>query len=229
MTRIGMIAVVVVAMVLAGCGDGSRGKDPIAGSASEAQKAKLLKELDARFENPQAHYQLGKLYHQDGLLERAEYHYNTAIGFDATNRPAQAAMIKLLKDRRDPERAQIAAEMYMTQASVSGDALMNLGRAFQREGLDDYALTCYQKAQGVEPNSASVYKQLGYFYLAKGDKVQAESNLRRSFELNPTQAEVAGELGRMGVQVQVPPKAKTDVLAPVKNLFGGQTDETVKE
>jgi len=227
MTRIGMIAVAAAAIVLAGCGDGSR-KDPISSSASEARKAKLLASLDKRFENSQAHYELGKIYHQNNLLERAEYHYNTAIGFDATHRPAQAAMVKLLRDRRNPERAQIAAEMYMTQASVSGESLMALGRAFQREGLDDYVLTCYQKAQGLEPNSASIYKQLGYFYLAKGDKVRAEANLRRSFELNPNQPELAGELGRMGVRVQIPPKPKTDLLSPVKNLFGSKEDETVK-
>ena len=227
-TRIGMIAVLVLAIGVAGCEMFGGRKDPIQNSASETQKAKLLKELDRKFENPQAHYELAKLYHQDRLLGKAEYHYNTAIGFDALHRPAQAGMVKLLIDQRNPERAQIAAEMYITQASVNGDALMLLGRAFQREGLDDYALECYQKAQMIEPNSASVYKQLGYFYLAKGDRVQAENNLRRSFELNPNQPEVAGELGRMGVMVQIPPKPKTDLLAPVKNLFGGEKDETVK-
>ena len=56
----------------------------------------------------------------------------------------------------------------------------------------------------MSPNSAVIYKQMGLYYKNKGDIVRAEENLRRSFQLNPNQPEVAGVLGRMGVMVQIP-------------------------
>ena len=88
-----------------------------------------------------------------------------------------------------------------------------LGRAFQAQQLDEYALGCYQQALAQAPNSAAIYKQIAYYYLAKGDKVRAEENLKQSFRINPRQPEVAGELGRLGVLIQVPRK---QVIKPKK-------------
>jgi lipoprotein NlpI len=56
--------------------------------ATERKKAKLLKSLDRKFENPDAHYELGRLYQADGLWSQAEYRYNVALGFDPTHREA---------------------------------------------------------------------------------------------------------------------------------------------
>ena len=230
MLRTGMIAVVLTAAFLAGCGGGTKSGDArLSRSAAEARKAELLTTLGGRYENPEAHYELGRIYHQEGLMERAEFHYNVAMGFDPVHRRAQAAMVKLLKDRRETQRSQIAADMYIKQASTSSDSLMALGRAFQREGLDDYALRSYQQAQSLSPNAAPIHKQLGYFYLRKGDRVRAESYLRRSFEIDPNQADVASELGRMGVRVQVPPRKATGFLGPIRDAVGGEpADPTIK-
>jgi tetratricopeptide (TPR) repeat protein len=170
----------------------------------DSEKQALLKQIERKYENPRAHYELGKLYHRDGLLDRAEWEYRVAIGFDPVLYPAQAAVVKVLKDMNNPEKSKMAAQMYTDQAAVSAEASLRLGRALQNEGLDDAALTAYQQAANLAPNSAVVFKQLGYYHLAKGDKVRAEENLRRSIQLDPYQSEVAGELGRMGVMVQIP-------------------------
>ena len=98
----------------------------------------------------------------------------------------------------------------MNQAGTSASASLRLGQAFQRELLDDYAVACYQQALGLAPNSAAIHRQIGYYYLSKTDKVRAEGYLRRSFQIDPYQAEVAGVLGRMGVVVQVPRKTGTN-------------------
>ncbi|NLK41398.1 MAG: tetratricopeptide repeat protein [Planctomycetes bacterium] len=199
------------------------------GAAASAQvpdrKGELLTSIAARYENPQAHYELGKIYHQEGRYDRAEFHYNVAISFDPVHRQAQAALVKLYQDRKDPQRARITAETYINQAATSAASLMALGRGFQREKLDDYALTCYKRAAELEPTSASIHKQLGYFYLSKGDTVLAENHLRRSFELDPNQPDVAAELGRMGVRVQIPARKSTGLLGPLR---GAEPDETIK-
>ena len=60
----------------------------------------------------------------------------------------------------------------------------------------------------LAPTSAKVHKQLGYYYLSKNDKVHAEEYFKRSFNLDPVQPEVAGELGRLGVEVRIPGKVE---------------------
>jgi tetratricopeptide (TPR) repeat protein len=184
----------------------------------DEQKAALQKQIERKYENPEAHYQLGRLYHADGLFERAEFQYRVALGFDPVHYKAQGGIVKALKDKGDQAASKMTADVYMSQASVSAESSLLLGRAFQREGLDDYALACYQQAQNLAPNSAVVFRQIGYYYLNKGDQVRAEENLRRSFQLDPYQPEVAETLGRMGVMVQIPKKpARSDNF--LKNLL----------
>ncbi len=179
--------------------------------AADSQKTDLLKQIERKYENPVAHYQLGKLYHADGLLQKAEFEYRVALGFDPVHYKAQAATVKVLLDGGDKARSRMAADLYMNQAAVSAEASLLLGKAMQREGLDEFALACYQQSGMLAPNSAVVYRQIGYYYLGKGDQVRAEENLRHSFQLDPYQPEVAEELGRMGVMVQIPRKpAKSD-------------------
>jgi tetratricopeptide (TPR) repeat protein len=174
-----------------------------------ARKAELLKQLERRFENPQAHFELGQLYQAEGLLAKAEYHYNVALGFDPVNVQAQAAMVKLFLNGGDAAKSKTYADNYINQAANSAVQSLRLGTAFQKEELDEYALTCYQQALNLAPNSARVYKQLGYYYLSKSDKVRAKEYLVHSFQLDPNQPEVAGELGRLGVEVKIPQKTET--------------------
>lgn len=213
-TRCFIVVTVTLAILISGCQwfDKSEAKpyEEISPTIDE-QKAELLKQIERKYENPEAHYQLGKLYHADGMYEKAEFEYRVALGFDPVNYKAQAGIVKALKDKGDTASSKMAADIYMNQAGVSAESSLLLGKAFQRTGLDGFALDCYQQAMNLAPNSAVVYRQIGYYYLAKGDQVRAEENLRHSFQLDPYQPEVAEELGRMGVMVQIPRKpAKSD-------------------
>jgi len=176
----------------------------------EQQKARLLKQIDRKFENPDAHFELGRLYQADGLWSQAENHYNTDLRFNPAHRKAQAAMVKLLIDSGNTDRARLYADIYMNQVASSATESLRLGLAFQKEQLDDYALTCYRQALHLAPNSAKVNRQIGYYYLSRLDKVRAQEYLTRSFQIDPRQPEVAGELGRLGVAVRIPRKTEKD-------------------
>ncbi|MHC4551959.1 MAG: tetratricopeptide repeat protein [Planctomycetota bacterium] len=217
MTRTVTILVLVSAICLSGCSlFQKKEEDP-----TTTEKEKLQQQLDRKFENPKAHYKLAKIYHTEGLYDKAEYHYRTALGFDPVLYKAQAARVKVLQDKGDTASSKMAADLYMDQAVVSAEASMLLGKGFQERQMDEYAVACYQQALALEPNSAVLFRQLGYYYLGKGDKVRAEENLRRSFQLDPYQSEVAGELGRMGVMVQIPREQKKG--------SGDDLDKTWKE
>jgi len=65
------------------------------------------------------------------------------------------------------------------------------------------------QAMNLAPNSAKINRQIGYYYLNKKDLIRAKEYLTRSFQLDPVQPDVAGELGRLGVAVRIPRKTET--------------------
>ena len=176
---------------------------------ADARKADLQKLLDRKFENPDAHFQLGQLYQAEGLWPKAEYHYNVALGFDPSHSEAQAAMVKLFLDSGNTAKSKTYANIHMNQAGASAIQSLRLAMAFQKQQLDEYALACYQQALNLAPSSAKVNKHVGFYYLIKNDEAKAKEYLIRSFQLDPRQPEVAGELGRLGVEVRIPRKTET--------------------
>ncbi len=131
-----------------------------------------------------------------------------ALRFDPAHREAQAAMVKVFLDGGETAKAKTYADIYMNQVAGSASGSFRLGFAFQKLLLDEYAFDCYQQALHLAPNSARIHRQLGYYYLSKNDKVRGEEYLKRSFQLDPVQPEVAGELGRLGVEVRIPRKTE---------------------
>ncbi|HUW20984.1 MAG TPA: hypothetical protein VMW16_16915 [Sedimentisphaerales bacterium] len=210
-------ALFICTFALAGCtlpGADDKAKaprtDPLRRIPAEQQKARLLRKLDRKFEDADTHFQLGQLYQADGLWKEAEYHYTTALSFDPVHWPAQAALVKVLQASGEPAKARLSAEIYMNQASASAKKALELGLAFQNQDLGDYALACYQQALHLAPNSPQIHRQIGYYYLSRNDKAHAKEYLVRSFQLNPYQPDVAGELGRMGVAIKIPRKTQKD-------------------
>jgi tetratricopeptide (TPR) repeat protein len=202
------------ALLLVGCNEQqSSDSAPKVTMPPEARKAELLNLLERKFENPQAHFQLGQMYHTEGLWAKAEYRYNVALGFDPAHADAKAAMVKLFLDSGDSAKSKTHAETYMNRAASSATQSLRLAVAFHKQQLDEYALDSYQQAFSLAPDSAEVNKQMGLYYLDKDDKVLAKEYLIRSFNIDSKQPDVAGELGRLGVEVRIP----------------GQTDKTAEQ
>lgn len=212
--------IVLFVLVTAGCkSNGSAGISSAAGrTAADIRIAQLQQDLNKKWENPPAHFELGQLYHSQGNWSKAEYEYNVAIGFDPIYREAESAMVKLQYDKGDRAKGEYTANMYITQASSSPDQLLSLGSAFEKQHLNDYALKCYETALKMAPDSASVNKQLGYYYLANKQTEQAKDFFIRSFQLNPNQADVAGELGKLGVAVRIPQAEAPASAAPSQSI-----------
>jgi tetratricopeptide (TPR) repeat protein len=219
------IILLTLIFLLAGCQKGRKKEiGEVKPTKTDKLKQTLLNKIERKYGDSESHYELGKLYYNDGLWNKSEWEFNVALGYDPVHRRAQAAMIKTLLAAGNDQKAKLMADIYMNQAGTSAEASLLLGRAFQRELLDKYALDCYQQALMLAPNSAVLHRQVGYYYLSKGDKVRAEENLRRSFQIDPYQPEVAGELGRMGVVVQIPRKIEKDTKK-LKKLLDAPNDE----
>jgi len=197
-----------ILVVLGGCAGTEAPAPPVdrgtVGTSSDQTEAQLLAELDKKWESPQVHYELARLYHKSQNWNKAEYHYNVALGLNPGNKAAQAGLVKLFVDRGDRTKAEQYAGTYIRQAASDVSETLKLAVEFEKLGLDDYALRTFRQAIAVAPDSAEANKQIGLYYLGKNDTANAKQYLMRSFELNPRQPDVAGELGRMGVVVQTP-------------------------
>jgi tetratricopeptide (TPR) repeat protein len=220
--RVIISEVLFCALLVAGCRDTSTARvDQNVRAAADIHKAELLKELDKKWENPPVHFELGQLYHAAGDYSKAEYYYNIALGFNPAYREVQAAMVKLQLNKGDKAKADWVANTYMTQVASMPEQLLSLGAAFEKCGLDDYALKCYQDGLKTAPDSSAVNRQVGYYYLNRNKKDLAKEYFIRSFQLNPDQPDVAGELGRLGVAVRIPeapapPPSPQDMKQPTK-------------
>lgn len=195
-----------------------------------SRQQELERQLQIRYENPQAHYELARLYQAQGNPYRAEFHYKAAAQFDPANPVPQAALVRLYMDTNQKQKADTAADIYIQQAGVSAARSLELGRAFHRQNLPQYAERAYLQAERLDRRDPQIPKQLGYFYLRQGNKQAAQQAFLRSFELDPEQADIAAELGKMGVPVAVPPRKAVDVLGPLKDVQLRQPapDRTIK-
>ncbi len=193
---------------------------------TEDKKYELLESIAQRFDNPDAHFELGQLYQSEGLLVSAEYHYSTALRLDPVHRDAQGAMVKMKIENGDTAGAKLQADTYMREVSNSSAGSCRLGMAFQKQGLDEYALACYQQALRLDPESAEAYKQLGYYYLSKNDKVRARDYLSRSFEIKRNQPDVAHTLGQLGVEIKIPQQPEISPEQTEKSAEGPEKENS---
>ncbi|MDI6448899.1 tetratricopeptide repeat protein [Anaerobaca lacustris] len=197
----------VASLVLAGCATTTQSTVDSTGVVpSEKGERELLADIERKFENPQAHYELGRLYARSRQWSKAEYHYNNALGFDPALRAAQAGLVKLFVDQGQSAKAEQFASSYIRTLEISRHEreLLRLAWEFEKVGLDEYALRCFRQALAIAPDSFEANKQMGFYYLGKNDTARARQYLSRSFEINPRQPDVAGALGTLGVVVESP-------------------------
>jgi Tfp pilus assembly protein PilF len=182
----------------------------------------LLAEIDKDFSNADLHYRLGRVYHQKGKAASAEFEYERALVFDPLCFDAQAALVKLWRDSGNSAKADQETDKYIDRAG-NAQNLIGLGTAFHRQGMIEQAKRCYELAIQRDPGNAIAYKQLGLYYLSKNDKTNATQMFTKSFELNPYQADVAQELGRLGITV----KARVAPIPAPKAPQAGQGSKAV--
>lgn len=164
----------------------------------------LQQRLQDDFTNADLHCELGRYYQSEGLWDKAGYHIATALGLDPAHRQSQAANIKSHAAQGDDATAERLFTKYQRQLRTSPVEMVKFAKALNDEGLDAFSLRSLDQAVLLDPRSAEAHRQLGYYYLLRQDLEQARAYFTKSFAYDPTQADVAGELGKMGVVVETP-------------------------
>jgi Flp pilus assembly protein TadD len=189
---------------ITGCRTPSTPRRDMAVDTIPDKESYLLSKLKTRYQDAETHSELGRYYLNEGMLDKAKYHLETALGFDSALRPAQAAHIKLTSQLEGDMAGQRLCAEYQRPLLSSAPEMIKLAKALGDEGLDTMALSCFQRILSSQPNSSEANRQLGYFYLTRKNEEKAKLHFSISFQLNPDQPDVAGELGRMGVTIQTP-------------------------
>jgi Flp pilus assembly protein TadD len=197
-------AITIIMCVIAGCRTQANPTPGMATGTIPDKESYLLSKLQTRYQNPDTHCELGRYYLNQGSLDKAKYHLETALGFEASHRAAQAAYVRLTGKLQGEMASQRLCAEYQRQILSSTTEMLELAKALGEEGLDTLSLNCFQKVLSVHPNSAEANRQLGYFYLARKNNDKAKLYFSKSFQLNPSQPDVSGELGRLGVTIQTP-------------------------
>jgi tetratricopeptide (TPR) repeat protein len=177
----------------------------------EQRKVKLLEQVEHNFDLPEAHFELGQIYEIQRNWELSNYYYDFALGFDPSNSDSKGKEVKAMSDKA---AAKATAEKYIGEVSKSSVESLRLGMSFHKEALDDYALDAYKQALTLSPNSSRTNRQIGNYYLLKHDNANAKAYLKRSFEINPGQRDVANRLGQLGVNVEIPKTVPPEKTAP---------------
>lgn len=206
-----LMAGLVLLVIVGGCDlNRKKGKEVVAPTNEELKRAEVNKRLEKKWDDANAHYELGKIYMADGMLSQAENEFAIALGYDPVHWDSAAATIRALTDSDQNIKATILAENYIRRGRYSASASLLLGKAFQKENLDEYALSCFDQALRIAPDSAGLNKEVGFYYLSKKDEIRAADYLRRSFDIDPRQADVARALGKLGVSVELPSRRETN-------------------
>ncbi len=199
----------ITGLAVTGCNEGAQNSKPGAAAKNtenEIRKQRLLGRISVKYSDAQAHYELGKIYQFEGLWSQAESEYQTTLSLDPFHGDAQAAIVKVLISSGNTQKANSLAKSYFDKTSLSPMGSLKLALGFQDQGLDDYALKAYLQAVSLAPNSAPINREIGYYYLKKGDTAKAQDYFTRSIHYDPYQPDIAEELGKMGVEVKVPKK-----------------------
>jgi tetratricopeptide (TPR) repeat protein len=158
--------------------------------------------------NYQGYYQLGNCYYNLGQNQLAIASYKTArqtIDVTIEGRYDTETREKILNglaaaiarsDQRDAETDTIQRE---AEANQSAESWYLLARVYEIRGDADSAIDAYNRAALLDPKNFTIAKNYGLYAERIGQPQRANAPLRRAYELNPKDQEVAAALRRIGV------------------------------
>jgi tetratricopeptide (TPR) repeat protein len=131
------------------------------------------------------HYNLGKAYHEKGLVDESMEQYRTAILLRPNHVDAYNNLGLIYFKRGLTNKAiglfRIALEMDPAHA----DLHYNLGIALKSSGRTDEALRHTQRAVVLKPDNYEAHFNLGMLYLEKGLKDRARREFQTTLRINP--------------------------------------------
>ncbi|MBF0587525.1 MAG: tetratricopeptide repeat protein [Magnetococcales bacterium] len=199
------------------------------GDYSAAELA-FLEGAKIQTESAELYNNLGQLFQEQSILDRALECYQKALDLDDGDHPDPHNNLgTVLVAMGRPEEAvahyQHALDMRPNDVMI----LRNIGHAFRDTGNMEEAISSYRAALERHPGNADIHNDLGAIYVEMGRYDDAEPLYRAGLMLNPRHTDMMSnlgllmvELGRTGEAVACYQKALTHNPTPhvVKSLLG---------
>lgn len=221
------------ALVYKGIGLWVRRKDTVGAEKS------FLKAIEVAPENPEAHYQLGRLRFTLKDFDRAEGDLREAsrLNPDSVDYHYQLAILYSEQKLRDKARAELESALADAKAQGRPTASIHFllgevfeGMAAQKQGdkaaeFNEEALVHYASALKEEPKNSQYLFRSAEFQSSLGRWDHVIELLERSAEVSPGDAEVQKRLGDAYLEADRPLKAveafrRATVLSPLTPEFG---------
>lgn len=150
-----------------------------AGDASAAETA-LREAVRLRPEWPQARANLASLLAVTDRFPEAKHHFELTLQLNPSFTAAHSAYATALAERGLFAEARPHYEQAIQLSPTDAVAHQNLGTTLRRLGNVEAAIREYQTAIRQDPNYYEAHLALGEIYAAKGQRVVAESHLRKA-------------------------------------------------
>jgi tetratricopeptide (TPR) repeat protein len=155
-------------------------------------------------DNPVTHQRLGYVYCQQGNVEASLKHYETAVSITADLASAIAGMgfvTRRIAEKLPPGIEQDLkyneAEQYLLKALTLSPKLVDddgeswwgvLGGLYRRRGFLDKAISAYEQATMVTPQSSYGYGNLALLYMKRGDRDKMQKTYSRMENIAASEA-----------------------------------------
>lgn len=138
---------------------------------------------------PEAHYNLGQVYKEQGRLDEAAKEFRSATQCDPQYSDAYAGlgMTKLLQGSLS--EAQENFKRAITLNSGNSTAHFGLGKTYLKQGLTDDAIKELNTALYQYPNSAPTHQAMGEAYETQGNTVAAVKEYQEAIRIKPENSE----------------------------------------
>ena len=168
--------------------------------------------LERRPDDPDLNYELGKLYEEEGLFDRAQEHFAKTLVADPQNLSALLASGQSLSMKGDAEGAleplnrALSLAVQLDNQEVESQALQSLGEAFQGLNRLDEALQRYEQSLAIhrelgdQHGEAKNLNSIAYVQDLSGEYGAARESYERTIELRRELGDQRGvSIGMMNI------------------------------
>ncbi len=128
-------------------------------------------------DNPQAHYALGRLLRENGVVREATQQLATAARLAPGNPAVTTELIVAYLDQGRGQEADALLESFIRSASY--EDLLNAGSRFGETGKSRAAIEAFDRAVQLKPDSYDATFNLGFAYYHQGNWDEALNTLNR--------------------------------------------------
>jgi tetratricopeptide (TPR) repeat protein len=153
--------------------------------------------LAVRSDSSIAHYNLGRIYEDEGKLDKSIEYYRRAVLINPAYPEAHYNLARLLAREGMREEAIDHYRQVLRIRPNDADTHNNLGLLLWLKGQLDASLAELRAAVQIDPNYAKAFFNMGRIYASEGDFDNAVLHYEKALTLNPKEGEIYFSLGNI--------------------------------